>query len=184
MKFLIVNDPQNDFIIGSYGSDMAREVVPNIVAKINDARMQGDMVFVTVDTHHSDYPETQEGKRYPAVHCIEQSNGWKIQSDILQAVSFLKRKNVCSVIKETFGAARLMPYLWQAASVHGMPSEIELIGLHTSTSVLATAVLVQSEFARVPVVVQASCCADVDKVYHDAALEAMNRLGIIVRTDP
>ena len=74
-KLLIVVDMQNDFIDGSLGSKEARAIVPNVINKINN--WDGDIVC-TLDTHKKNYLETREGKMLPVPHCIEYTDGHKI----------------------------------------------------------------------------------------------------------
>ena len=59
MKLLIVVDMQNDFIDGALGTKEAVAIVPNVAAKIDGARKNGDMVVFTRDTHQKNYLETQ-----------------------------------------------------------------------------------------------------------------------------
>ena len=67
-KILIVIDVQNDFITGSLRNEEAIKKVPNIVKKINE--FDGDAIFYTMDTHHENYLETNEGKKLPVTHCV------------------------------------------------------------------------------------------------------------------
>ena len=83
-KILVVVDVQNDFIDGSLRNDEAINKIPNIVKKINE--FNGDYIFVTRDTHDYDYMTTNEGKYLPVAHCIKNTDGWYINSDVLAAL--------------------------------------------------------------------------------------------------
>ena len=78
-KLLIVVDVQNDFVDGALGTPEAKAIIPNVVNKIKD--WDGD-IFCTQDTHREDYLSTREGKNLPVVHCVEGTDGHKINEDV------------------------------------------------------------------------------------------------------
>ena len=85
MKVLVVVDCQNDFITGSLGSKAAQEIVPRIVEKIKSLA-DDDVLIFTQDEHFAnEYFLTQEGKNLPIKHCIFNTDGIKINSDIMTA---------------------------------------------------------------------------------------------------
>jgi nicotinamidase-related amidase len=86
-----VIDCQNDFIDGSLRNEDAIKAVPNIVKKINE--FNGDYILVTMDTHEENYLETNEGKKLPVVHCIKDTDGWKINKDIAKAIQLAEGRN-------------------------------------------------------------------------------------------
>ncbi|MDE7020071.1 MAG: isochorismatase family protein, partial [Lachnospiraceae bacterium] len=67
-KILVVVDMQNDFIDGALGTKEAAAIVEKAAAEIE--RFEGS-IFVTMDTHGSDYLKTAEGKKLPVPHCIK-----------------------------------------------------------------------------------------------------------------
>ena len=77
-KTLVVIDYQNDFVKGSLGSPAACAILPNVKAKIEEARKNGDHIIFTHDTHYDDYLSTQEGRKLPVTHCIDGTPGWEI----------------------------------------------------------------------------------------------------------
>jgi len=79
-KLLIVIDMQNDFITEALGSAQAEQIVPNVKAKIEQYRQNGDTVLFTRDTHGENYMETQEGRYLPVAHCIGGTYGHEISS--------------------------------------------------------------------------------------------------------
>ena len=81
-KILIVIDMQNDFIDGSLGTKEAEAIVNNVKDKIREYDPHD--VIATMDTHETDYLNTQEGKFLPVEHCIRDTEGWRIRSDIAE----------------------------------------------------------------------------------------------------
>ncbi|MDE7282845.1 MAG: isochorismatase family protein, partial [Lachnospiraceae bacterium] len=67
-KVLVVVDMQKDFIDGALGTKEAVAIVEKAAAEIE--RFTGK-IFVTMDTHQSNYLETSEGKKLPVPHCIK-----------------------------------------------------------------------------------------------------------------
>lgn len=174
MKLLIVVDCQNDFITGSLGTREAQEIVPRVIEKIKQYNSNECKIFATMDTHDEFYFETMEGKKLPIKHCIENTDGWKIEENIDDEL--LKNNNSYKFIKRTFGFNNL-PYL--IAENENIES-IELIGLCTDICVVSNALLLKTYFPEVPIIVDASCCAGVTPETHLAALTVMKQCQIDV----
>ena len=100
MNFLIVVDMQNDFISGSLGSAHAAAIVPKVVKKVSS--FDGTVIY-TRDTHGADYIHTQEGTKFPVVHCTKDTSGWEICDELKPYVQ-------TAVDKPTFGSIKL-PHL-------------------------------------------------------------------------
>ena len=98
---LVVIDMQNDFIHGSLGTKEACKTVDPVIRLIETS---DDTVFATLDTHGLDYLSTLEGKKLPVEHCIKDTEGWKIKTEILDA---LNKKNCTYIEKPTFGSFNL-----------------------------------------------------------------------------
>lgn len=173
-KLLIVVDMQNDFVDGALGTPEAQSIIPNVVRKIES--WDGD-ICCTYDTHQEDYLETQEGKKLPVRHCIAETDGWKLNPAVSEALS--KKKFDC-LLKQTFGCSDL-PY--HIASMYGCedPESIELIGLCTDICVVSNALLVKAFFPETPISVDASCCAGVTPETHKAALTTMKMCQIEIK---
>jgi len=167
MKFLIVVDMQVDFITGSLGSKMAEAIVPYVCEKVKN--FDGKIIF-TRDTHAEDYPETQEGRKLPVMHCIKDTDGWQICDE-------LREYAVCCVDKVTFGSVELADLI---RSYGEEIEEIELVGLCTDICVISNAMLLKAAFPEVQIVVDASCCAGVSEKSHNTALDAMKAVQIEV----
>ena len=171
-KVLVVVDMQNDFIDGALGTKEAELIVDNVVKKI--AEFDGE-IFVTLDTHYENYMETFEGKNLPVPHCIKNSNGWKINSRINEA---LADKEYESVEKITFGSVKLPSLI---KNVIGEDyAEIELVGLCTDICVVSNALRLKAAFPEFTIVVDGNCCAGVTPGKHEAALETMRSCQIKV----
>ena len=54
-RLLIVVDMQNDFITVSLGTPEAQAIVPNVKAKIEEYKANGDDIIFTRDTHDENY---------------------------------------------------------------------------------------------------------------------------------
>ena len=164
MKTLIVVDMQNDFIDGALGTAEAVAIVSNVGEKIKSARLAGDKVIFTRDTHFENYMDTQEGKNLPVPHCIKGTQGWEI-SDKLDVMD-----TDLVIDKITFG------HVWDASVIEG--TEVELVGLCTDICVISNALCIKAALPEMPVVVDASCCAGVTTASHKNALEAMKMCQI------
>ncbi|MCM1324794.1 MAG: cysteine hydrolase [Acetobacter sp.] len=182
MKFLIVIDMQNDFISGALGTKEAQAVMPNVVARINQARANGEQVIFTRDTHYENtYMNSVEGKHLPVPHCILNSEGWNLHPDIAATLT----GNDILLDKEGFGAYDLPHFIIDRDEDENDPiTEITVIGLCTDICVIANAVVLKSFFVApafpVEITVDASCCAGVTLESHKRALESMKTLHINV----
>lgn len=168
MKFLVVVDMQKDFVDGALGTKEAVSIVPNAVKKINE--FEGK-VICTYDTHFDNYMETSEGKKLPVVHCVENTDGWKLDKAIQEAVN---EKNYISLHKITFGSKDL-PALIKSLAGDTADSDLDicLIGLCTDICVVSNALYLKANFPEAKISVDSSCCAGVTPETHDAALATM-----------
>ena len=57
-----------------------------------------ELFFFTRDTHETNYLDTQEGKKLPVPHCIRDTEGWQIRSEL----DALRKTE--PIDKETFGS--------------------------------------------------------------------------------
>lgn len=164
-KLLIVVDMQNDFIDGSLGTKEAENIVDNVVKKIET--FEGDIIC-TLDTHSDDYLDTQEGKNLPVKHCIKNTDGWKINSKVKDALE--KKSNSVEYIEKinSFGSLSLGKLL--AVKKY---KEITLIGLCTDICVISNAIIARSSYPESLITIDSSCCAGVTPQSHQNALDAM-----------
>ena len=152
-KILIVVDMQNDFIDGALGTKEAVAIVPKVEEKIRN--FDGE-VFFTRDTHETYYLETQEGKNLPVKHCIRDTEGWQIRKEL----DILRKTE--PIDKETFGSTDLAGELVTLNEDQGIES-ITLVGLCTDICVISNALLIKASLPEVPICVDATCCAGVDR---------------------
>ncbi len=171
-RFLVVVDMQKDFVDGALGSGDAVAIVPSVVEKIKS--FDGE-IFVTLDTHFDNYPETAEGKKLPVLHCIKGTDGWQLDKNVASA---LADREYTAVEKPTFGSLEL-PRLIEAAS-DGDDFSIEIIGLCTDICVVSNALVLKANFPEMPISVEADCCAGVTPQAHEAALATMRSCQIDV----
>lgn len=118
IKVLVVIDVQNDFITGTLANKDAQNAIPNIVEKIKN--FDGDVIYLTMDTHFKNYLDTPEGKKLPVKHCIYGTDGWRVTSQVEDAVVAKAKEGVQVkfIPKPTFGSIE---------SVH-FDNRIKLVG--------------------------------------------------------
>ena len=95
-KLLVVVDYQNDFVSGSLGFKDALSIEDYLADLIEKYHQNNDDVIFTLDTHQTDYLNSQEGKNLPITHCIENSEGWMLYGKIKDLA-----KNDYQIKKET-----------------------------------------------------------------------------------
>ena len=164
-KILVVVDMQKDFVDGALGTDEAQGIVDNVVCEIK--KFDGK-IFSTFDTHYENYMETSEGKKLPVVHCIKDTDGWRLNDEVEAA---LEGKGFTPVIKNTFGSVDLPKMIKEYAGDEDF--SIELIGLCTDICVVSNALLLKANFPEKEIRVKANCCAGVSPATHQAALDTM-----------
>lgn len=162
-KILVVVDMQNDFIDGALGTKEAAAIVPKVEKKIRE--FEGKVYF-TRDTHEEDYMETLEGHNLPVPHCIRDTEGWQIRSEL----DALRKTEV--IDKPTFGSVELGTILLEEQDQEPIES-ITFAGLCTDICVISNVMLAKAYLPEIPVIVDASCCAGVTPQSHLNALEAM-----------
>ena len=181
-RVLVVVDMQKDFVDGVLGSPEAVSIVDNVCEKVN--KFRGDIV-VTLDTHQEDYLETQEGRRLPVVHCVENTDGWKLYDKVFNAIDqkFKSARNHIELFeKPTFGSVKMVEWLLNKEKESHI-DEIVLVGLCTDICVVSNALLLKAHFLNTNIVVDASCCAGVTPETHKAALTTMKMCQIEVIGD-
>lgn len=171
-RFLVVVDMQKDFVDGALGSVDAVAIVPGVVEKIKS--FDGE-IFITLDTHFDNYPETSEGRKLPVPHCIKGTEGWQLDKNVTCALS---DREYTAVEKPTFGSLEL-PRLIEA-SADGDDFSIEIIGLCTDICVVSNALVLKANFPEIPISVDSACCAGVTPQAHEAALATMRSCQIDV----
>ena len=167
---LVVVDMQNDFIDGALGTKEAVAIVPKVEEKIRNFK---GTVFFTRDTHDTWYLDTQEGKKLPVPHCIRDTEGWQIRSELD------KLRKTKPIDKETFGSTDLADEL-VALNIDDEISSITFVGLCTDICVISNALLLRAALYNTAINVIEKACAGVTKEKHLAALETMRSCQINV----
>ena len=180
-RLLVVVDYQNDFVDGALGFEGAELRDERIAAKIDEYREAGDYVAFTLDTHHKNYFETQEGQKLPIAHCIEGTEGHGLYGTVADRV--LESDSV--FMKPTFGSSALFERLQErqnvAEELGTIPYEsIELVGLVSNMCVLSNAVMARAACPDVPIIVDALCTAAPDPEMHEKALDILEGLQISI----
>lgn len=171
-KALIVVDMQNDFIDGSLGTAEAKAIVPNVVELIK--KFDGP-IYVTRDTHQDSYLDTLEGRRLPVKHCVEGTDGWKLNVDVQKALND-KSGIIRLYMKDTFGCPSVFK---------DIPNDIEeivVVGLCTDICVVSNVMLAKSLSKNIEVTVLRDCCAGVTPETHEAALKTMQMCQVNITT--
>lgn len=175
-KLLVVVDMQNDFIDGALSTKEARELVPRLA---NYIRNFNGYVIATQDTHQDNYLNTLEGKKLPVTHCVENSNGWRLNDEINNAIIEVSKKNpdcfLGTVSKPTFGSFALIDTV---ADVLKDINQIEVCGLCTGICVLSNACLLRAAYPDMPITVNANYTECVSPTTKTTALCAMQLLQI------
>ena len=182
MRVLVVVDMQNDFIDGALGTPEAAAILPAVVDRI--AQSRDELILFTQDTHQDDYLQTAEGKKLPVVHCIEGTDGWRINQQILDAwknnphtvraadTATLKNN---TFLKPVFGSTDLVHYLATRADEI---TEIEILGVCTDICVVSNAIMIKNSLPEMKVSVNAELCAGVSPQSHTEALNTMKMCQI------
>lgn len=168
-KALVVIDMQNDFITGVLGNEECRTVVPQVVKRVQEATADGIDIIFSQDTHQENYLSTQEGRKLPVPHCIQNTEGWKIIPELAETAV---QKGIVFT-KETFGSSAIAEYIKEQHY-----DEVELIGVCTDICVISNAMVIKAFVPEAEIAVNESCCAGVTPQSHQTAIEAMKACQI------
>lgn len=192
-NFCLVIDMQNDFINGALGSDEAEKIVPNVVNYIKNNRAH---YIFTRDTHDGEkYKKSREGKYLPIQHCIKDTDGWQINSEVMRAIE--NSSNTYTIVnKSTFGTFKpqeiiksLHDYIhhgeWreQPNDIDGHDLNITIMGLDTDICVITNALIIKTAFPEANVNVVENCCAGSIRSMHEDALSVMKACQINIITE-
>ena len=168
-KYLVVIDMQNDFLTGALKNDEGVQVIKYIKDKLDHVDSDTHIIF-TRDTHQENYMSTEEGANLPVPHCIENTQGWEITSELAH---YVDKKNVFN--KNTFGSKELAQFF---EGKEGDVESVEIVGVCTDICVISNALLIKSVLPNVRIFVDAKGCAGVTPQSHDTAIEAMKACHI------
>ena len=172
IEVLLVIDMQKDFVDQALGTAEAVEIVPAVVAKINEYKERGAVIIATRDTHEESYMDTQEGANLPVVHCVKDTDGWLLNTDVAAALEGYDKFSY--IDKPTFGSTDLVKVMGEYVKQYGEPNvKVEIIGLCTDICVVSNALIEKAFYPEMPIILDAKCCAGVSVETHNAALATM-----------
>ena len=171
-RLIIVVDCQKDLIDGALGFEGADAIIPGIVERIAGYKSAGDEVVYTMDTHTTDYMNTQEGRNLPVPHCIKGSEGYKLTPALEEPLSGCKGFD-----KPTFGSLELANYIASNASDY---SSIEVCGLVSNICVVSNAMLAKAAAPEAEIIVDSKLTASFDPKLHQATLDVLGGVQVKV----
>ena len=167
-KVLVVIDMQNDFIDGSLGSTDAKETVKTVIREI--LSNEYDYIALTRDHHQTNYLDTLEGKNLPVEHCIENTFGYEINNEIMDAVK-KANKEYKIFDKKSFGSYSLV---FELESFKEEIEDITIVGLCSDICVVSNALMLRAMLNNTPIYYVEDATAGVTMKRKEAALEIMN----------
>lgn len=185
-KILVVVDMQNDFITGPLGNRECEAAVPEVVGVIEKGDY--DSIYITCDTHQEDYLNTQEGRKLPVLHTLENTPGWELHPDVRAAITRYQTKSgdgakVCHFKKPSFGSKDLMERIEKDAACTGNDLQIDFVGVCTGICVISNAIGAKMFAPEAAVRVIEKACACVTPQSHRTAIEAMRTCQIDIVED-
>ncbi len=169
-RILVIVDVQNDFITGSLGNAECQAVIPNIINVIKDGDYQ--RIILTRDTHHEDYLNTLEGKNLPVTHCIEKTEGWLVNEEVLNAICE-KSYQYHFIDKPTFGSLELGKTLYEEYTENNMDIQVDFVGVCTGICVISNVLIAKTYCPEAMIRVIENACACVTTESHKTAIDAM-----------
>ena len=175
MKALIIVDMQNDFITGPLGTPRAKIVEQKIANWLPQTNF--DRVILTQDTHFEDYLSTAEGQKLPIEHCICETEGHRISSTILSAISNMAIPyGICT--KFTFGSM-----MWRNRFGEQLDKydSITMCGVCTDICIITNALILKTFYPETPIYIIEELCAGTTPQLHQEALDIMRVCQINIR---
>ena len=188
MKVVIFIDVQNDFIDGALPVDKNKDVTKKIRKYAYICKCEHVPMLATRDTHaksdslpesadgtipekHVGYLATLEGQKLPIEHCIEGTDGWKIDEGLAE---YIPVDNI--VNKQTFGSIddlprRLGDIDYSLNNIYGEGiTEIELCGFCASICVISNALILRATYPNLKISILKNLCGDINEASMNAAL--------------
>jgi len=165
---LIVVDMQNDFLDPQgalYCGERAREVIPRVVALVEQFLKRGDPVFFTQDTHVEGDREFEAFTR----HCVREEWGHALVPEV---EGFSHDDHATIVPKARYSAFFRTDLERQLEQLK--PERVEVCGVCTSICVMDTVGALRSRDYAVRV--HKSATADFDPEMHRFALRRMEKI--------
>ena len=181
-KLLLVVDYQNDFVSGALGFPKAAELDAGIADKIAEYSKNGGSVVCTLDTHHENYLDTQEGRKLPVPHCIEGTKGAELYGHVKEAAEACR---AVMVPKPTFASADLIGVLRKLSedrdAAGNAIEEIEVCGVVTNMCVISNAIIAKAALPEVEISILSDLSASFDENLHKAALDVLKSMQFNIK---
>lgn len=174
----VVIDMQNDFISGTLGTKEGAAIVPIVTETVKNAIKDNHLVLFTKDTHKDNYLQTREGRHLPIKHCIKETPGWNLVSELQAMARNLPYDAV--IEKPTFGADKL-PAIIRTFTKDTEIKKIRIYGVCTGICVMANAAILRTGFPETEIEILENCCACVTPETHKAAIETMRTMQFIIK---
>ena len=214
MKAVVFVDVQKDFIDGALRNDKAIEVTPKIVEFAKECVKNNYKLYATRDTHEatkykvdhdssidpgstlvpvSGYFATLEGKKLPVEHCIEGTDGWMIDDqlmDVLDGKVTIVNKptfgsfDLAEIIKEDIQSSRVLdniPHEKHFVEIYEPLEEIVICGFCTDICCVSCTLLLRAKFPNTKITVMKDLCAGTNNENHEAALKVMKSCQIDIK---
>ena len=169
-RLLVVVDMQNDFVDGALGFEGADKIISGIADKIRSYKEAGDEIVYTLDTHHENYMQTQEGKNLPVPHCIKGSEGHALVPALKEILDGCK-----CFEKPTFGSLELGNYINSKNY-----ESIEVCGLVSNICVISNAVMAKAAAPEAEIIVDSSLTDSFDKKLNEETFDILKGLQVTV----
>ena len=152
-NIIIVVDMQNDFITGSLGSNEAESIIPTVSSIINNEKSKGSRIIFTKDTHYDNYLDTHEGQLLKVPHCIKDTEGWNICSEL-----DTEGDNTFIIEKNSFGYDK-----WKESGlITDEYNCIILVGLCTDICVISNALILRALYPEKNIIIDIDATAGTD----------------------
>lgn len=162
VQAILVIDMINDFVIGKYGSEQARRIVPILKSFLNWARVKKIPVIYVQDTHSPEDPELKIWGK----HALKGTGGCETVRELSRGPKdILIKKNTFSGFYRT-----KLEFLLKKSKVKGLI----LTGITTDICVKHTAA--DAFFRGYGIKVASDCCAALSEEDHRAALDYMKKV--------
>lgn len=161
-KVLIVVDMINDFVTGKFGSDRARNIVPNIVSLVNKARKAGIPVIFLRDAHNADDREMAIWGE----HAMKNTQGSEIIPELKpQKNDIVLEKNWYSAFVNT-----KLPEILKKLNAD------TLIFTGVSTDICVQNNVAPAYFSGYKTIVPRDCTASIDEESYELSLKYMKNI--------
>lgn len=182
-KLLVVVDMQNDFVTGPLGTPEAQAIVPAVLEKVKAEHRAGRGVLFTKDQHfENSYPNTQEGKKLPVLHCLFGTKGYELVPELEAEVRAYDSSVSPDYIihKHAFGAyPDSIQYVLDDGFMNDV-EEIEVCGVCTDICVISNVAILRTMLEEATITVDSKAVAGTTPEASEVALTVMRSLQVSI----